>query len=403
MKPAAMDCQQLRQQLQLISELYGLPAHWLDNYPHLFSAATITISALQLQQIQEIIAAVEHVVNLPVYQQKVLSWAAPSALITPKNPAVFMAYDFHLTPTGPKLIEINTNAGGAGFNALLAWAAASLNKNPPANFTSEDYFFSLFIQEWQAQRDEQALKQIAIIDEAPQQQYLYPEFLFFQNIFNRHNIATVIADPSEFSYQNGHLTHQGVVIDLVYNRLTDFNLTENTHSAILNAYADDAIVLTPHPRAYALYADKRNLTVLSDPTFLRHCQLDDHTLKILEQGIPYSFIVDPEQADSLWESRKTLFFKPFIGHGSKGVYRGDKVTKRVFAEILQGDYMAQTLAPPSETIVLVDDASVSLKYDIRNFVYAGQPDGLASRLYQGQATNFRTPGGGFALVEIQTT
>lgn len=30
-----------------------------------------------------------------------------------------MGYDFHVTPEGPKLIEINTNAGGAFLNAAL--------------------------------------------------------------------------------------------------------------------------------------------------------------------------------------------------------------------------------------------------------------------------------------------
>ena len=35
---------------------------------------------------------------------------------------VFMGYDFHLAADGPKLIEINTNAGGAFLNALLAKA-----------------------------------------------------------------------------------------------------------------------------------------------------------------------------------------------------------------------------------------------------------------------------------------
>jgi hypothetical protein len=33
-----------------------------------------------------------------------------------------MGYDFHLSPDGPRLIEINTNAGGAFLNAALARA-----------------------------------------------------------------------------------------------------------------------------------------------------------------------------------------------------------------------------------------------------------------------------------------
>ena len=77
------------------------------------------------------------------------------------------------------------------------------------------------------------------------------------------------------------------------------------------------------------------------------------------------------------------------------------LTKRVFAEILQGDYVAQKLAPPGERAVCMNDAEASLlKYDVRCFGYDGQIQLVAARLYQGQTTNFRTPGGGFALARV---
>jgi hypothetical protein len=46
----------------------------------------------------------------------------------------------------------------------------------------------------------------------------------------------------------------------------------------------------------------------------------------------------------------------------------------------------------------VDEAAVELKLDLRNYVYAGHVQLIAARLWQGQTTNFRTPGGGFAPV-----
>ena len=45
--------------------------------------------------------------------------------------------------------------------------------------------------------------------------------------------------------------------------------------------------------------------------------------------------------------RKNWFFKPAAGFGSRAAYRGDKLTKRVFEEILQGGYIAQEIVPPS--------------------------------------------------------
>jgi hypothetical protein len=67
---------------------------------------------------------------------------------------------------------------------------------------------------------------------------------------------------------------------------------------------------------------------------------------------------------------------------------------------LQGDFVAQTLVPPSGRMIDVDGVPTDLKFDIRAFTYAGQVQLLAARMYSGQTTNFRTPGGGFAPVIV---
>jgi hypothetical protein len=74
------------------------------------------------------------------------------------------------------------------------------------------------------------------------------------------------------------------------------------------------------------------------------------------------------------------------------------MTRRVFEEILGGDYIAQGCVEPSRRRIHVDGEPVDLKVDLRNYVYSGQVQLVAARLYQGQTTNFRTPGGGFAPV-----
>jgi uncharacterized circularly permuted ATP-grasp superfamily protein len=118
----------------------------------------------------------------------------------------------------------------------------------------------------------------------------------------------------------------------------------------------------------------------------------------LQGGIPVTRIVRPEDAESLWTERSQWFFKPAQGYGSRGSYRGDKITRRVFGEILAGDYVAQAVVPPSERNLREGDGVRSLKIDLRMYVYDSTVQLLAARLYQGQTTNFRTPGGGFAPV-----
>ena len=94
------------------------------------------------------------------------------------------------------------------------------------------------------------------------------------------------------------------------------------------------------------------------------------------------------------------FFQACRRLRQQGCYRGDKLTRRVWGEILRGDYVAQQLVAPSERRLEVDGAETDLKLDVRAYVYGGVIQLLAARLYEGQTTNFRTSGGGFAPVFV---
>lgn len=264
--------------------------------------------------------------------------------------------------------------------------------------TLEQDFVDMFREEWRAVRGAAPLRRIAIADEAPRSQFLYPEFLLFRKLFERHGIAAVVCDPHELRIADGALWHGGERIDLVYNRLTDFGLEAPENAALREAWLADAAVLTPHPRAHALYADKRNLTLLTDAAVLTELGVDAATRAVLLSGIPRTRRVRREDAEDLWARRKRCFFKPSAGYGGKAAYRGDKLTRRVFEEILEGDYVVQDLVPPSQRRLGTEEAPVDLKIDLRNYVYRGRVQLVTARLYQGQTTNFRTPGGGFAPV-----
>jgi uncharacterized circularly permuted ATP-grasp superfamily protein len=236
------------------------------------------------------------------------------------------------------------------------------------------------------------------VDDAPQSQYLYPEFLLAAELFRSRGVEAVICDPQELSSAEGGLRHSGRVIDLVYNRVTDFSLDRPEHGLLREAYVAGTVVVTPNPRAHALYADKRNLAVLSDAARLEQWGVPAATIDRLSQAVPATRIVESAHAAELWAARRNLFFKPATGFGSRAAYRGDKLTRRVWEEILQGGYVAQALVPPSERSVQVDGRMERLKLDLRCYVYDARVLSVAARLYRGQTTNFRTPGGGFAAV-----
>ena len=140
--------------------------------------------------------------------------------------------------------------------------------------------------------------------------------------------------------------------------------------------------------------------ILTDEAELIALGVEEKTRELLLAGIAHTTQVKTTDADAFWATRKQLFFKPAKGYGSKAAYRGDKLTKRVFNEILSDNYVAQTLVQPSQRRVEIDHEFMEFKLDLRHYVYKAHTQLVSARLYQGQTTNFRTPGGGFAVVKI---
>ena len=378
----------------LDAAIAGLGATFQDAitsaHDHLFADAALFITPAQMAQMRAVVAAVGHVAGLP-------GWSSEGRH---GCHGVFYGYDFHLNDTGAHLIEINTNAGGAFLNALLAASQHDVNMPgaPAVPEGLEQNLLDMFRNEWKLARGDAPLASIAIVDEQPESQYLYPEFLLAQRMFRFAGITATIADPAALRLQEGALYHDDDKIGLVYNRLTDFSLQH--YPVLLQAYLEGGAVMTPNPLHHALYADKRNLARFTNADALRALGVNEQDIAVLQAGIPHTFTVQQGEEEALWQQRKELFFKPNSGYGSKGAYRGDKLTKRVFGEIVQSDYVAQKLAVPGERAVRVADEIQSLKYDVRCYVYDGVIQLVAARLYQGQTTNFRTPGGGFALVRV---
>ena len=218
-----------------------------SSHPHLFSHTQVYVAQAHLDFMADLVRAIERVVALPAWQARVLADAPVIASHIPRAASVFMGYDFHLGDDGPRLIEINTNAGGALLCAKLLHAqeACCASLPPPSGVPAETLFLDMFRSEWQLARDEAPLTRIAIVDETPSAQFLAPEFELFRQLFEADGIATLIVDPQEFSFVDGGLYARGERIDLVYNRLTDFSLDDPKNEALRDAYLADAVVLTP--------------------------------------------------------------------------------------------------------------------------------------------------------------
>ena len=375
--------------------------HFFANYANL---ETIKLPKNIIEQMQNLITAVEKVITIS--NEKNNNSSNSSNIRNDNLKGIFMGYDFHLQNNNenknitPKLIEINTNAGGAFLNLCLLNAIYKNDKNNVADKLANE-FVAMFKNEFTIfSNNQKNLQTIAIVDENPSEQFLYPEFEICQKILVKNNIQTIISSPENLSIQNNNLYYNNSIkIDFVYNRLTDFYLRSNAkNNALLTAYQNDFAAISPNPKIYDLYANKNNLINLSNANFLDNLNIDNQSKNILLKHIPKILKVKNNDTEYLWKQRKNLFFKTAEGYGSKAVYRGDKLTKKVFAEIIESDaYLAQEIIPPSEH--LLKNINAVMKADFRCYCYNGKIQLVAARLYQGQTTNFRTENGGFMICE----
>ncbi len=395
-----VDPAMLRESLEAVLHEYGLPATLADTHANLFATLPVFVARDHIAQMTAVVAAMEQVVATAHYRAAALSWAPDIARFDPGSPGGLLGFDFQLGPDGPRLIEINTNPGGALINVLVAQTQRVCMPESMAPVSdpdrAESEVFDAMLAEWTAQRGAAPLQFVAIVDQSPAGQYLYPEFALYRELLRRHVFRAEICDSSELVREQGRLRWRGHPVDLVYNRLTDFALDDPMHATLREAYLTSEVAMSPHPRAHALYADKRNLTLLGDRAFLQATGIGRDAIDALLAAVPHTRLVTPENRDGLWAERRGLFFKPAAGFGSKASYRGDKLTRRVWDEIGAGTYVAQDLVMPSERRVA--SPAEPLKIDIRCYAYRGAPLLYAARMYRGQTTNFRTAGSGFAPV-----
>lgn len=360
--------------------------------------AEIEIGAQDARRMDEVVAAVHAAASTVAYQDAALAQAPEIARLAPQRvDNLFAGFDFHLTAEGPKLIEINPNAGGAFYGALIddmRWKHGDAQARPMT------YWSELFVRQLRHEWDLTArgvLRVVAIVDDAPEEQFLRYEFRMMARMLREAGITALIVDPRALTYRDGRLWQGATAIDLVYNRLTSFALEREADRALREALIDGAVVVTPDPRNHALLGCKKNLTRLSDDTFLRAAGVSVHARDALGQFVARTVAVSAETQGELWAARAAYYFKPAAGFGSRAVYDGAKLTAKTWAQIVaDGSYLAQERAEAPR----VEVDGVLMRYDVRAFVYGRKTFMRLARVYRGQTTNFRTPGGGFAPVRV---
>lgn len=162
--------------------------------------------------------------------------------------------------------------------------------------------------------------------------------------FERHGIATRLADPRALEYRNGHLWADDFRIDIIYKRVLYSELIERMgmDNPVVKALRDRAVFITNSPSA-KLMAKKASLAFLSDEkntglfSTAQQAAINAH--------IPWTRVVEErktfyngEQVDLLpfaADHREQLVLKPNDEYGGRGVILGWECSPENWQESLQ--------------------------------------------------------------------
>ena len=367
-------------------------------YANFSSHSPVFISQNIKENIQEAISVIEKVVHGDSFKKSLIK----DSLLSVKNSGggILSCYDFHLVGETPKLIEINTNAGGFFLNyELLKSSTICCSHTQGQNIENlEEKIVSMFKNEFKKNSDKK-LETVAVIDENPETQYLYPDFVICKNILEKNGIKTFIVNSKDLQIIDGTAVYNGITIDLIYNRLTDFYFKNEENQKFIPLLESKTTVISPNPNDYILFANKANLSFLQNEDVYKDV-LSHNEVGTLKKTLLETIMVNKDTEEYLWENRKKYFFKPINGYGGKGAYNGKGLTKKVWEYITTNGYIAQETIPANTKIKQIDGKEASFKFDIRAYTYQGTILLLGARVYQGQTTNFRTLGGGFGSVFI---
>jgi hypothetical protein len=386
-------------------------AHLIQQYPGLAQENQTTLQAMisqnllspfvveaprtVLDQAQEIISVLFGMTHQQNYLDYYEAQLKTLGLRNPGNYGIMMSYDFHVDKDGIlKLIEVNTNAAFL----ILGYELYQLRKLSPtcSSFNLANLKscllneIRLFIAHHKLQKRPTPLT-VAVIDEKPEQQRLYIEFLAARELFKSFGFVSEILDSQDPKIGD---------FSMAYNRDTDFFLSTARSENLKARYDSGEICLSPNPYEYFLLADKERMIEWGQPEWQKTLGLNQYQLSILQKHVPLCLDFAKNPLEEIWSLRKKLFFKPKRAFGSKQTYKGSSISRKAFEGFVPEDFMAQEYIPASELRFTTPEGPQDFKYDLRCYAYMGELQLIMARLYQGQVTNLKTPYGGFACVQF---
>jgi hypothetical protein len=353
---------------------------------------------------------------------KLLAWLGiPEAearwvRVDPGPPDVVLSrLDAFLTPTGPRFIEINSDApAGFGYGDRMAAVFQELPafqafaaRRPVRYEPSSERLVEAVLGAWHA-RGGDAIPRIAIVDWADVKTRADQEIL--REAFEAAGLRCVLEDPRALEVRESKLCGAAGPIDLVYRRgvLSELVKREAEVEPLLRAYRDGLCVFVNGFRCH-LSEDKAFFGLLTDESFAGLLTADER--RFVVGNVPWTRKL--EERKTLREGnevdlvpfvirfREGLVLKPAHGYGGRSVYVGDETSPVDWEKAVQGALgsawvVQERVTIPEEPFPVVEKGQLSFeprKVNANPFYVRGADVGAVARASQSSVINVSAGGG----------
>jgi uncharacterized circularly permuted ATP-grasp superfamily protein len=244
------------------------------------------------------------------------------------------------------------------------------------------------------------------------------EFYLLKEFFEGEGYPTIVADPGEFVYRDGHLTAGDFRVDIFYKRVIihEFLQRHDETHPLVRAYAERGVCMVNSFRVKVAHK-KAGFAILSDPRYAH--LFDEEQLAVIRRHIPWTRIVregrttfedrEEDLLDLLRRERERFVMKPNDDYGGGGVHIGWETTpddwEEAIKHALAHPYVVQERAPVQKvSLPMFNTESLSrqkMLVDFDPFLFLNRVEGGLVRLSASSLCNVSSGGGEAALLVLE--
>jgi glutathionylspermidine synthase len=243
------------------------------------------------------------------------------------------------------------------------------------------------------------------------------EFRVLQDYFISCGYPTVLADPTDLTYDGDTLSVDGFRVDILYKRVVihEFLNRFDRQHALVRAYKDHKVCMVNSFRSKLVHK-KAGFAILTDPSYEHLFEASE--LELIRAHVPWTRVLKPARTTfrgSEWDllslvhsHREQFVLKPNDEYGGRGVVLGWETSaedwKAAVQHALEKPHVIQERVeglriniPAYSDRVFLNEMYV----DLNPFLFENKVEGALVRLSQGQLLNVTSGGGETALLVLE--